>query len=157
MDSNNQDEPTGVSQDEPTGVSTTGRTLGIVVIVVAVAAAAGIGIWKYTSSQSDDDAQAAVTETTAAQVVSDSDDDVTELPQNPSLRLLEDQGTLYVENDGNVTMSNVEVRDAAGSAVCAIGTISPGARSACDATNVLRPATAVGNGPQGQEAQSVLE
>ena len=81
-----------------------------------------------------------------------------ELPQNPSLRIFEEEATIYVENDGNVTMSSIEVRDGAGTVVCDLGTISPGDRQPCDAaTSALSPITAAGSGPQGQPVEVTLE
>ena len=99
------------------------RTIALIFIGLVVASAAVFAVYQLTKS--DDDDVATATETTQANIVSASDEDVTELPQNPSLRLFDDAGTIYVENDGNVTMSSIEVRDGAGAAVCDLGTISP--------------------------------
>jgi hypothetical protein len=72
------------------------------------------------------------------------------LPQNPSLALIDDGGTWYVENDGNVTMSQVVVRDGSDVVVCELGTISPSERAACAAAAGKSGLTASGVGPQGQ-------
>jgi hypothetical protein len=134
------------------------RPWGVVALIffgLIVASGIVYGIHRITSS--DDDGGAAATETTQGNTVSASDEDITELPQNPSLRLFEEEGTTYVENDGNVTMSEVAVRDAAGATVCDMGTLSPADRQACDVADALRPIVAVGSGPQGQAVETRLE
>ena len=78
-------------------------------------------------------------------------------PQFPSLKMLIEDGTLYVENDGNVTMSDIEVRDAAGSALCEMAVISPGDREPCENAGDAADLTVVGSGPQGQPFEGVLE
>ena len=75
------------------------------------------------------------------------------LPQNPSLRLFVDDGTTYVENDGNVTMSDVEVREDGGDVVCTLGTLSPDDRAPCDEAGGRDDLVAHGLGPQGQEVE----
>ena len=127
--------------------------LAISLILLGFLVASGIVYGIYQATSGDD---AAATETTVRQpaTVSASDEDVTELPQNPSLRLFEDEGTTYVENDGNVTMSGVEVRDGAGATVCDLGTLSPADRQPCAAAaDALAPISAVGSGPQGQAVE----
>ena len=132
------------------------RALMFVLLGLVVASLAVIAVWQLTNSDSSD--TAAVTETTQPSTVSASDEDVTELPQNPSLRIFDDAGTVYVENDGNVTMSSIQVLDAAGASLCDLGTISPGDRAPCaEAADALKPIKATGSGPQGQPAESVLE
>ena len=79
------------------------------------------------------------------------------MPQNPSLRLFDEGGTWYVENDGNVTMSEIEVSDAAGTVVCSISTLSPDERAACDGAGSGEGLTASGSGPQGQPVEVVPE
>jgi len=69
---------------------------------------------------------------------------------------VEEEGTLYVENDGNVTMSDIEVRDATGTAVCTLGTISPGDREPCEEAGDAQGLIVVGSGPQGQPVEAGL-
>ena len=76
-----------------------------------------------------------------------------ELPQNPSLRIFLDDGGVFVENDGNVTMSDVEVRDDLGDVVCSLGTLPPATRQPCDEADGVDDVTAFGVGPQGQQVQ----
>lgn len=71
------------------------------------------------------------------------------LPQNPSLRLTPAAGNWVVENDGNVTMSAVQVTATDGSVLCDLGTMSPADRLPCDKGGNTQ-VRAVGNGPQGQ-------
>jgi hypothetical protein len=72
------------------------------------------------------------------------------LPQNPSLRLLEENDTWFVENDGNVTMSEIVVRDGPDSVICDLGTLSPDDRASCDAAGEADDLSVFGLGPQGQ-------
>lgn len=78
------------------------------------------------------------------------------IPQVPSLRMFIESGTVFVENDGNVTMSDVEVRDVGGAVLCSMGVISPGDRQACDEASGSDGLTAYGRGPQGQEVEDTL-
>ena len=78
------------------------------------------------------------------------------IPQVPSLRMFIEGGTVFVENDGNVTMSDVEVRDVADAVVCSMGVISPGDRQACEEAAGAEGLTAHGRGPQGQEVEDTL-
>ena len=92
-------------------------------------------------SGSDDD-------TNTPDPVGDSDTVVNEIPQNVSLRVVDVDGDLGVENDGNVTMSEVVVTSGAGDKVCSFDKISPGDVEECgDASS---PVTVTGSGPQGQ-------
>ena len=75
------------------------------------------------------------------------------LPQNPSLLLVQVDDTWYVENNGNVTMSSVEVRGDSDVVICELGTISPEDRAPCEAAGTADGLTAFGLGPQGQEVQ----
>ena len=91
---------------------------------------------------------------------SDSDDSATTtgdggvvLPQDPSLAITLEDGTWVVENDGNVTMSDVEVRDESGGVVCEIGTLAPEESAPCDEGAGLDGLIAFGLGPQGQEVE----
>jgi hypothetical protein len=121
----------------------------IVGVVVILGAATAALVYRSTGGSDDVD----TTATTAPAGVFDSDEVVTEIPQSPSLRILLEDGTWYVENDGNVTMSDVEVRDGSDSVICELGTISPADRGSCAApeTEELR---ARGLGPQGQVVET---
>ena len=116
------------------------------IIAVACLVVAGIAYGAYRISQNDDE--------TADGVASSN---VVEIPQVPSLKMLMEDGTLYVENDGNVTMSDIEVRDADGSALCEMAVISPGDREPCENAGDAADLTVVGSGPQGQPFEGVLE
>ena len=120
--------------------------LGIGVLVLVAGA-----IVAYLLTNDSGDAATTTTSTTAPDVVSDSDEVVTEIPQDASLILLEVDGTWSVENDGNVTMSGVQVRDGSDSVICELGTLSPGDRAACEAAAAADGLSAFGLGPQGQE------
>ena len=111
--------------------------IGIVAIVLLGAAA-----WVFFWTSRSDDASPTSTTVSSGGVV---------LPQNPSLNLLQVDGTWYVENDGNVTMSGVAVRDGSDSVICELGTLSPDARAACEAAGAADDLSAFGLGPQGQE------
>ena len=67
----------------------------VALIVVGFLVASGIVYAIYQVTNSDDDGTAASTETTAAPrvVASDTDEVITEIPQNPSLRLYAEEGT----------------------------------------------------------------
>jgi hypothetical protein len=54
-------------------------------------------------------------------------------------------------------MSDIEVRDAAGSALCGMTVISPGDREPCENAGDAADLTVVGSGPQGQPFEGVLE
>jgi hypothetical protein len=114
----------------------------IAAVVVVILAGAGGAYYLLNSDDSD------------VPAVED-DEGVVELPQNPSLRLFDEGGTWYVENDGNVTMSEIEVRDASGNVVCSLGTVSPGDRAACEEATDGEGLTATGSGPQGQPVEVV--
>jgi len=105
----------------------------------------GVGYLAYDAQRDDDDGAPAVTPTVQDTGVS--------LPQNPSLRLFLEQAVWYVENDGNVTMSQVEVRDDGGAVVCEIGTMPPADRQPCDGAGDGQGLVAVGQGPQGQPVE----
>jgi hypothetical protein len=142
----------------PDGYRSPRRAIAFIFIGLVIASLVIFGIYQLTKSDDADDTAAGVTETTQSNTVSASDEDITELPQNPSLRLFEEEGTTYVGNDGNVTMSNIQVLDAAGATVCDLGTISPGDRLPCpEAASALGPVTATGSGPQGQPVETGLE
>lgn len=112
--------------------------LAVVVGIAAVVVAVTIGI-AVLGSDADEPPDTA----SAGGVV---------LPQNPSLALAEDDGRWFVANDGNVTMSDVELRDG-DDVVCELGTISPGDRATCDDASGLDDPAAFGRGPQGQEVR----
>ena len=143
MDPNNQDLPESVDAERR-------PWRAIAFIFIGLLIASGIVIAVYQLTKSDDGGD---TDQAAVAI-----DDGVDLPQNPSLRLFEDADTIYVENDGNVTMSGIQVLDGASVAVCDLGTISPGDRQPCDAaSDALSPVTATGSGPQGQAVETGLE
>jgi hypothetical protein len=76
------------------------------------------------------------------------------LPQNPSLRLVDVDGTWQVENDGNVTMSEIEVRDGSDTVICELGELAPDELAPCDAADSATDLTVVGAGPQGQRVEA---
>jgi hypothetical protein len=120
------------------------RIIGIsIVVIVLVLAGSAYGLYSVIQS----DAETTDSVTPGGVVV---------LPQNPSLKMVVEEGTLYVENDGNVTISDVEVRDAAGTAVCAMGVISPGDRQPCEEAGDAQDLTVIGSGPQGQNVEAGL-
>ena len=120
------------------------RTIGIsIVVIVLVLAGSAYGLYSVIRS----DVETTDSVTPGGVVV---------LPQNPSLTMVVEEGTLYVENDGNVTISDVEVRDAAGTAVCAMGVISPGDRQPCEEAGDAQDLTVIGSGPQGQNVEAGL-
>jgi hypothetical protein len=112
-------------------------------IVVGLIVLAGAGYFVYDATQSDD-----VTPPT----VPVGDGGVV-LPQDPSLTLLLEDGVWFVENDGNVTMSDIEVRDGANEVICEIGTMSPDDRQACEDAGENQDLVVVGQGPQGQPVE----
>ena len=150
MDEHNENLP------RPEEYRTPWRAIMFIFIGLVVASAAVYGIYRITSSE---DSNASSNPTSAPNIVaSDTDEVVTEIRQNPSLRLFNEEGTTYVENDGNVTMSGIQVLDAAGATVCDLGTVSPGDRQPCPgAGSALGPITATGSGPQGQPVETGLE
>ena len=119
------------------------RRVWIAVIVVGALTVAGAAGWWFLIR---DDGSSS--ETAGSGVV---------IPQSPSLKMELEEGTLLVENDGNVTMSDVEVRDAAGTVVCAMGVISPGDRQPCQEAGGAPDLIVVGSGPQGQPVEAGLE
>ena len=151
MDDTTQDLP------QPDEYRSPWRAIAFIFIGLIVASAAVYGIYRMTSSGDSEDT--ASNPTAAPNVVaSDTDEVITEINQNPSLRLFAEAGTTYVENDGNVTMSSILVLDGAAATVCDLGTISPGDRQPCaEASGALGPLTATGSGPQGQPVETGLE
>ena len=113
----------------------------VIIAIIVVAAAIGAALFFAFNSGSSDD----TTDT-------GNGGGVVELPQNPSLRLFEEDGTWYVENDGNVTMSEIEVADGSGAVVCELGRLSPDDRAACDEASG-DGLVATGSGPQGQPVE----
>ena len=110
------------------------------ILVLVVLAGAGYGAY-YFLNDSDD----------AVEPV-DQDSGVV-LPQNPSLSLEFVDGVASVLNDGNVTMSSIEVRDAEGAAICTLGTLAPDESAACAEAPEGGVYTAYGEGPQGQQVE----
>lgn len=145
LDDSSQDVVTG----EPTRAGRRRLLVGFAVVVIALIVA-GVAYAVYDANQSDDEIAAPVT----GGAVTDSDQVVIEIPQEPSLMMVEEDGTLFVENDGNVTMSGVEVRDADGAAVCSLGDLAPGDRQPCEEAADAQGLVAVGTDPGGQEVQS---
>lgn len=119
------------------------RVLTVVVVLVVALVVAGVTYAIYEASQSDDEAAAP----TATGV---------QLPQNPSLKMIVEDGGVFVENDGNVTMSDVEVRDADGNPLCSLGVLSPGDRQPCEEAGDAADLVVVGSGPQGQRVERGL-
>jgi hypothetical protein len=113
-----------------------GLAIGVGLIVLA-----GVGYLVYDATQSDDTPTIPV------------DDGGVVLPQDPSLRLLLEDGVWFVENDGNVTMSEIEVRDDAGEVICEIATMSPDDRQSCEDAGENQDLVVVGQGPQGQPVE----
>jgi hypothetical protein len=107
---------------------------GLITFVVGVLIAAGAGYALYEASRSD-------TETAATP-----NDIGVILLQNPFLRMVVEEGTLYVE-----------VRDASGTVVCAMGVMSPDDRQPCEETGDDQDLTVFGNGPHRQSVQAGLE
>lgn len=117
-----------------------GRRWPWLVLALVVLAAAGYGVY-YFLNQSDD-------------VVEPVDQDTgVVLPQNPSLTVEFVDGVVSVLNDGNVTMSAIEVRDGEGAAICTLGTLAPDESATCAEAAEGGAYTAFGEGPQGQEVQ----
>lgn len=116
----------------------------VLVAVVVAVVLAGAGYLIYDATQDDDE--------TVSTVPTD-DGGTVDLPQNPSLALTLEDGVWYVENDGNVTMSDVAVSDDGGEAVCEIGTIAPGDRQPCEGAGADQSLVASGQGPQGQPVE----
>ena len=119
------------------------RSAGRLKGVIPAALFAGLALIAVSAYGGDDDS---ATETTLG-------GGGVELPQDPSLRIFLEADALYVENDGNVTMADVAVRDGAGGVVCDIGTQAPDDREPCDAANGVDGVTAFGVGPQAQEVE----
>ena len=127
-------------------------------VVLAVAVGGGIAFSQRASSPADEpasadqDVSAAPTAAPSEPViVSDSDEVVTQIPQEPSLSInTEDE--FSIENDGNVTMSQVIVAGADGATICDLGNLSPGDVSPCPGAEGVW-ATVTGSGPQGQTVE----
>jgi hypothetical protein len=59
----------------------------------------------------------------------------------------------YVENDGNVTMSDVVVSNDDGQSLCELDTMSPQERFACEPAAADDELVVTGQGPQGQPVE----
>lgn len=125
----------------------------LVVIGVAVVVVGALVAFVVLSNDDSDDAAPAPT-TTADVNVSDSDAVVIDLPQSASLRLFVEDDTWYVENDGNVTMSDVEVRDGSDAVLCELGTLAPDDRAECADAEGGDGLRAVGSSPQGEQVEA---
>ena len=119
------------------------RSAGRLKRVIPAVVLAGLALIAVSACGGDDDS---TTETTLG-------GGGVELPQDPSLRMFLEADAVYVENDGNVTMSDVEVRDGSGDVLCDVGTLSPDDREPCDEADGVDDVTAFGVGPQGQKVQ----
>ena len=119
------------------------RDAGRLKRVIPAVVLAGLALIAVSACGGDDDS---TTETTLG-------GGGVELPQDPSLRMFLEGDAVFVENDGNVTMSDVEVRDEAGGVVCDIGTLAPDDSEPCDEADGVDDATTFGVGPQGQQVQ----
>ncbi len=135
----------GISDQDQTAEAGSRRRglIWVVVAVVGLIVLAGVGYFVYDATQSDDDTESTIP-----------DDGGVDLPQDPSLILLLEDGVWFVENDGNVTMSEIEVRDDAGEVICEIGTMSPDDREACEDASENQDLVVVGQGPQGQPVEA---
>ena len=118
-----------------------GRVLRVAGIVAGAVILAGAGYLVYNAGQ--DDTPSAV----------QSEDGAVSLPQNPSLKMLFEEDTWYVENDGNVTMHDIEVRDTGGSVICDLGILSPSERAPCVEAGDRQDLVTVGLGPQDQRVE----
>lgn len=140
---NEDDEMTGEArQDEAPRPMTQGQRY-LLFALVAIVLALAVAVVFYWISGSDDTSSSSTTVPSGGVI----------LPQNPSLLLLQVDDTWYVENDGNVTMSSVEVRGDSDDVICELGTISPDERAPCEAAGAIDDLTAFGLGPQGQEVE----
>jgi hypothetical protein len=136
-----------------------GRRRAMILGAVVLAAAVGGGVVlsnRDTPSAAPTPSDSAATVATTAApaepiVVSDSDEVITEIPQEPSLAIVTDDG-FAVENDGNVTMSDVAVVAADGSTICDLGTLAPGDVAECAEADG-DAVTVTGAGPQGQAVE----
>ena len=126
----------------------TTRLAGVVAIAMAVALAGGCS----DDSNSNPDATTPVSVSDAGEV-SDSDEVVTDLPQAAALTLVEDEGSWFVENSGNVTMSEVVMMNG-DATVCEIGTLAPSERATCAEADGLASVIATGLDPQGETVES---
>lgn len=135
----------GTSDQDQTGnaVSPRRSVIWVAVAVVGLIVLAGVGYFAYDATQSNDNTEPTIPV----------DDGGVVLPQDPSLRLLFEDGVWFVENDGNVTMSEIEVRDNAAEVICEIGTMSPDDRQACEDAGENQDLVVVGQGPQGQPVE----
>jgi len=112
-----------------------------VVVAALVLGAAGYGVYYYLDTRSD-----------SPEANVDTDPGVV-LPQNPSLSVGFVDGVASVTNDGNVTMSSIEVQAEDGSVLCALGVLSPGESAACPDAPEGGAYRVVGSGPQGQPVE----
>jgi hypothetical protein len=119
------------------------RRLRLAIVLLVGIVVGGAGFLLYKATQSDN----------GSSTGQGGSGDVVELPQNPSLKLLFEGGIWHVENDGNVTMSEVQVRDPAGAVICDLGTLSPTDRHPCEDAGDRQDLVAAGQGPQGQKVE----
>jgi hypothetical protein len=113
---------------------------------VLVVAALGVVVFLIVDAVSDDDDPASTATTVA-------DDGAVDLPQNPSLALTLIDDVWQVVNDGNVTMSDIEVRDADGAVLCSIDQLAPEDSEPCEEAGDSAGVVVVGAGPQGQRVE----
>lgn len=129
-----------------------GSGVRVALLVLGLVIVAGVGYLIATGTWFGDSTSTDVT-VAEGESVSDSDEVVIEIPQNPSLKLVSEGGTWNVENDGNVTLSEVEVRDTTGAIICEIGEMAPGDLEPCEDAGDRQDLVVVGNGPQGQKVE----
>ena len=129
-----------------------GRGVRLALLLLGLIIVAGVGYLIATGTWFGDSRSTGGT-VAEGESVSASDEVVIEIPQNPSLRLVSQEGTWNVENDGNVTMSEVEVRDTTGAVICEIGTMSPGDLEPCEDAGDRQDLVVAGEGPKGQKVE----
>ena len=119
------------------------RRWTVVLVVVVLLVGAAVGYYVFDQLQADQQ---------PTEEAQPDDGGVVELPQNPSLELAETDGVWSVTNDGNVTMSSIEVRDGT-EVLCEYETLAPGDSVDCEEVSGASELSVFGEGPQGQEVE----